>query len=342
MDPAKRQDLVRIANELVLKKCPFPVLPADLDVAPLARAVDQAALYLWKDKRLLLPNFHEHVKTVAVFSDYGGEAADAGVYTYSLLITAYDGLAAIFEELNRIRSAHGLNGPVKEIGFKGLGYGPLGRALPEILRCADATVGLLFVLIVPKGCASLFASPGPAEAVKILEAHGFGSWKPNVAEKLLRITHLTAYWVSALSIPMQSVFWMTDEDAIAANEGLHINAAKLLSRLLNSYSPHEFAKVGYGKSFDKRGEQHFNDLLGVADLAAGAIEAYFTEVGRHGENAKVKATTDEILKWLCHQGFGLKKCVWKAENVDGKVHLRGLEFHSKSGLDETGSIPLFL
>ena len=165
--------------------------------------------------------------------------------------------------------------------------------------------GLLFTLIIEKGAASLV--PHASETKEILEGlkqNGFGEWKPTVVEKLLRACHVSAYLVALLASKGQKVFWMTDHDAIAANERLAAYWLKLFGNLLSHYCREEPSFIGGGRPFDGKRLETL-DLLSSADMVAGCFEHYFTRTLDGHED--MKEEVGKVLRWLCHDGILLKK-----------------------------------
>ncbi len=49
----------------------------------------------------------------------------------------------------------------------------------------------------------------------MLEAEEIGHWKPEIAEKALRVTHFVSFLTALLAHDGQKIFWMTDNDAMA-------------------------------------------------------------------------------------------------------------------------------
>lgn len=114
------------------------------------------------------------------------------------------------------------------------------RALPDYLKAADYLLhGFLLTIVVDKKLTTLF---GPnekgtlSELTTVPEAAGLGSWKPDSAEKLLRVVHSVAFLVGLLAESGQKIFWMSDNDTICANEDIHRRALELFSRAVSLYT----------------------------------------------------------------------------------------------------------
>lgn len=77
-----------------------------------------------------------------------------------------------------------------------------------------------------------------------------------------------------LSKDEQKIFWMTDHDSIAECDNMH--ASKIVSSLLPDYGRKEYGLFGFATPFAERSLMHL-DALSITDLAAGAIQNYFTQ-----------------------------------------------------------------
>ena len=243
-------DVVKFANEVVLKQPPLPVL-ADSDNSPVfLRLLDDGLQRAFAKNELMLPNLHQHVETVAVFSDYAG---DQGRFrTYSFLIVGWDALHYCLEQFVALRARHRLDDPYKEIAYKTMAYGNQQRALDDILSAAELAPGLLFTLAVADDVQSILAENSKAshtEFARLLELEGLGGWKPPITERLLRVVHTISYLVALLARSGQKVFWMTDNDAIAPNAQKTESLGKLLGRILRFYAKVEYGTIGYALPF---------------------------------------------------------------------------------------------
>ena len=213
-------DIGEFANEMVLKKPPIPLLVNVQGAPGFIQIIEDMLLKAKKGRRLLLPNLHI-TESVAVFSDYSGEDPKARFATYSFIFVSWNALYFYLEKQKEIRERYGLNEPYKEIAFKSLGYSPLRKASPELLKAAESIPGLLFTMVVDKSITSIIGEnnrDGLKKITAILKDHNLGEWKDETAEKLMRIVHTVAYWLVVLTKEDQKVFWMTDDDSIAANK----------------------------------------------------------------------------------------------------------------------------
>lgn len=256
-----------------------------------------------------LPDFSED-QWIAVMSDFGGEHKEGRFNTYTFLIFAKD-KGALFEEgVAEIRQRHGIN-PDSEFEYKKLYGGAKKRALPELLDLADTSIhGALVTLAIDKSVESVFGqkrSQAYAYIRRELEALGLGTWKGAVGEKALRVCHALSALLSVMTHEGQDLFWYCDIDAIneGGNGARMKNLGNIFAHTLAMYCPHEFNKLGFGRSFEEK--SWFDDYLSIADLATGTIQdlltAYTEESGITGsEEEKIM-----LLKWIARPAEHLAK-----------------------------------
>lgn len=299
-------DVVRLAAAATLKAPPFDAIPSPHEWPILVRAINDRLRAMRADRQLLLPNLHDS-GTIAVFSDYGGDEADSAYLSYSFVFVNYDLVFVPLKELADLRAKH--HAPM-EMSFKRLGNtGQLTRMLPEWLGVGDGIHGLLFTLLVDKDLDSVVMRDSRRERDRMaveLASHGFGAWKPETAERLIRIVHVIGYLSALLSRPDHQVWWMTDKDPIAANDEKTEGMKKLLGNVLSKYRPDPYKKSGFALPWDSVDDPNidFRDILSYADLAAGALANGLTA---HRRKTKPKPKSESILEFLSNQSIWLRK-----------------------------------
>jgi len=275
-----------------------------------------------------LPDFSED-KRIFVMSDYGGEHETAAYNTYAFLISSVDKLSVSKHESNTLRDTYHLSSPFKEFAYKDLGYGPIRDSLGEYLRIADTCVhGVLVTISVERCIPSLF---GPEKRsarqgiVDLLLSNNLGKWKPNEAEKLLRVCHAIAMFLALLTHSGQKFLWMSDEEAITQDGGGRTfeNTQQVVLHALRMYTDNEYEIYGFAKPFEK--EPFTSDLLSLADFAAGAIQDVLQSLKT--DDVKDNMGKRQIIRWLGTSSPFLSKLnlIFKMDGgkmVCGKVALR--------------------
>jgi hypothetical protein len=323
--------LLDLARSLVLKSPNLDILrPEQIGEYPvLVQLIEQQLKKYDAARKLMLPDLSfVGNQTVGIFSDYSGEGSGS-YHAYSFLVCAWNAVGLFQEQAKELRKTYSLGD--KEIEFKDLRMGSMRNALPSYLSLLDKYVpGFLFTLVVDKRLRSLFGPSARStlkNLAKIVEDEGLGRRAGDDAEKLLRIVHTSAYLAALLGREGQKLFWMTDHDAICANQVLHEQALALLQRAVGIYSKYQFALIGGARPFEEKSTD-FLDLLSAADLTAGAIGQYMSNRDSMGaEEATVKDGGEQVLLWLGHDGLALKKFSLVMRPGDnGIIHSGTIEF----------------
>jgi len=256
-----------------------------------------------------LPDFSED-KGIFILSDFGGEHKGANFSTYSFLICSADKRSVFEKEAVSIRKKYKLNDPWKELGYKDLRYGPIKRALGDILEIADALIhGLLLTVSIDKNIESLFGldkKGAHSEIIGLFQEKKLGLWKGNEAEKVLRVCHPIALFLSILAESGQKFLWLCDHDSIneeGKGRGFS-DTQKILGYTLSMYSDNQYEILGFAKPF--RGDAGTSDLLSLADFSAGAIQEVLQSEFT-GKDVQVSEEKGKIVKWMGTDSQFLKK-----------------------------------
>ncbi|MGF6996327.1 hypothetical protein [Paraburkholderia sp. GAS32] len=343
MQPPK--ELIEYANRVTLHNPDLQIVSQSEDYPWFIREFQRQLQVLEARKELLLPNLRDNNESVAIFSDYGGESSDSKYNTYSFLICAWNQLALFHREMDKLRLEAGLSNPLKEISFKDFRYGPIKRSLDKYLsNLSNLVNGYLLTVVVEKTVGSVYGTDRKAThkfITKTLAENGFGDWKYDVAEKMMRITHFSAYLAAFLSGPGQKIFWMTDHDSIASTGEKFQSALSLFDRLLRHYSKHEFSLVGGAVPFEEKSPQ-FLDLLSAPDIVAGSVEHYLTRAYGGNEEPLVKEGADKVLGWLTGQGIGLKRHTMIIRTQDNGIVGGTLKFDLKETDPNAIFVPILM
>jgi hypothetical protein len=165
----------------------------------------------------------------------------------------------------------------RTMGFKSMNDRIRQRAFFPFLSAADHLEGLCVSVAVDRRIKRLISGPDT------LQKWGGrdwlrSSWKPEVFEQLMRVTHFIAAMVAGLSKPNQNVTWYTDDDAIIPNDDHARDTGAIFTKLLQTYSPHTVGSVEIGRTSLDDEDCLLEDLSSLADLAAGSTAEYLTDV----------------------------------------------------------------
>jgi hypothetical protein len=213
--------------------------------------------------------------TLIVVADFSGQSAGHKFETYSFLFFDPEINQDYFARQRRFRSS-GLIGR-RRMSFKALNDKVRRQALIRFLTMANHIRGCIVTFAISKNSESLFRSGGAVPAEDLLL-----SWKPKVKEQALRISHLSAYFAAAFSLPNQNLVLLTDEDAIASNAAQLKQLTDVFCRILSHYLPHNLRHVRCGTSRSDDDGLALEDLLAVSDLVAGATSEICTGFSNQG------------------------------------------------------------
>ncbi|MBN2443078.1 MAG: hypothetical protein JXJ04_17090 [Spirochaetales bacterium] len=312
------------------------------DYSPLIKVIDLALKKKLEEATLNLPEIRTcGNETVAIFSDYGGESADSKYQSYSLVAFGYNHSYGLFEQVEEIRKKHKLN--KAEIAYKQFGYGPIQRALPDYLKAVDFFVfGLLLNIIIDKNCGSFFSITNKVdkEIIELLKSENLGSWKPKIAEKLLRVIHISSYLIALLSKNNQKIFWMSDNDAIVANQEKHLQSLTLMQRILPLYTDNKFEMIGGAIPFVENGIGYL-DFLSIADISAGAIERSFS-LRKEDNSVDLSDSAENVLSWLGKDGTGMRKITLLIQKQKNRLFANEVVFNTVNRAGSKKSITINL
>jgi hypothetical protein len=269
-----------------------------------------------------LPDFSDDQR-IFVMSDFGGEHPGALFNTYSFLILAQDKIGPFQEAMAALRARHGLGEQYREFAYKRLTSDGRSRALPEFLDIVDRLIhGAVITIAIDHSISTVFGmSKHQAHTAMMqqLADQGFGQWKGGDAEKVCRVCHALAIFVSLLTHTGQKLLWYCDNDAINVDGKVHTFAhtQDLFAKTLAMYSSNIFEIFGFAKSFVEK--SHLDDLLSVADFAAGVVQDIL-QGHATGLNIPGGEEKEAVMKWMAASSPFLSKIgIQITRMADGEV-----------------------
>lgn len=290
----------------VRKSGPFRITPVEGGPHFLAALLSNALAQIEE-----LPDFSDD-RAIFCMTDFGGEHKGALNNTYSFLIVSQSKLGPFSEEMQNLRVRRNLLSPYQEFSYKDVEPGPKGRALPEFFDVVDGLLhGVVLTIAVDKRVGSFFGEPRKvaySNIVRDLAELGMGTWKGPEAEKVLRVSNMLAAVLSVLASPGHKMLWYCDNDAINANgkKRTFEHTQKIFTLALGTYIGSQFEMVGFAKPFD--GKSHLDDLLSVADMAAGVVSDI---LDGHARNNEIEGKDEKVhvIKWIGQSSAYLSKVV---------------------------------
>lgn len=262
-----------------------------------------------------LPDFSEDSK-IGIMSDFGGEHEGSTVLTYSFLIYAHNKIGPFESSVGELRRRHQIEDPYHEFEYKKLKHGPRQRAIPDFLKIVDNFVhGVIVTVAIDKKVVTVFDGNTPVWVSDQIAALGFGKWKPNEAEKVMRICHAAAAFLSVLTSEGQRVLWYCDDDSIHQNGHGHTadDTRQMSLKALGMYCAHQFDAIGTGVSF--KDKSFLDDLLSVADLKAGIVSDLLTAQALEADNIPGGIGKQQVMRWVGTQSSHLTKLTIQVEKM---------------------------
>jgi len=215
----------------------------------------------------------------------------------------------------------------RRMSFKKLNDSHKRNSLIPFLDAANCIDGLLINFLLNKKLKGLVTYQGVLDKWK--EKLGLKwKWSENQFTKMFETAHFASILIGALGKDNQEIYWISDQDEIFANPIKHQDVSTILSGLGNIYIQHNPSKLGVGTSEMDPGDRAEEDLIAVADLAAGAMVDFVNNCDNSPnwkknsgtiviENSKDKS--NDIISWLSDTNSRLKKVniVFDESNISG-------------------------
>lgn len=283
----------------------------------------------------LLPDIRKG-DTIFISSDYGGQHSLARYETYTFVLADIENCIT-WEKLRRDWRREFLSDG-RRLSYKNLNDKRCRKALKPFLYTTNFIPGIVATILIDKKIQTIFE---PVEYVEMEESplKNYSNWKRPVFEKLLRIIHFVSLFLSGLSRPYQNVIWITDEDEIVPNDQRLREATNLFAIISSNYLDHTLGHFRWGTTKLDSGERQLEDLVSIADLAAGSISTIFSIYSEQDTVPKseliippphnMPRKTKDIMDWFSDNTRILKRIVYAIEPIEGRagLNLKHIRFH---------------
>jgi hypothetical protein len=225
------------------------------------------------------------------------------------------------------------------MAFKALNDIQRREALVPFLHLADTIDGWLVTFAISKAGGSLFAPDDENDSSDQLVL-----WKPHIQERLMRVIHLSTFLLSGLSVEQQNIFWMIDQDAIAANTAQLTQLTNLVERVGSQTIGHNFGHLRCGTTQSDDGSRWLEDLASVCDLSCGSIGEVLTAMNGHHTALQAHVASfvprglswksRMITAWQAQEGQRLKRitCLLDLSTANSRMKVSTLKWHTVPGL----------
>lgn len=264
---------------------------------------------------------------IYVASDYGG-AHNASLFeTVSVLYLDMQASSEWEYRRRAVRKRYLSDG--RRMAFKKLNDSKRQDALVPFLDAANRITGLLLTLAVRKSIQNLCSDEElfaySKKQLSLDNGMNYASF-----ERMLRIVNLVAMLSGGLSKHGQSIYWISDEDALFANDRRSQDLKKILDRWSGHYVAHPLGEVGVGTTMIDEGDRTDEDLNAIPDLAAGAVAEVTTALAQACGGTipikievpfdhKLSPKTELIYSWIEDDKYSLQRAVIVIE----KQHPKG-------------------
>jgi hypothetical protein len=269
--------------------------------------------------------------TLFLGSDYGGEHKGAHFETLSFILIDLQYIWLWDELRTKLRKT--LLPQRRRMAFKSLNDQARRRALVPFLRYANTLPGLLFTFALDQGAIDLLSWRPSSNSD--LPFGPLSNWRLSSLQKLSRVAQLGATLVAGMSAPGQNLIWISDDDNIVPNRQKLIEATRVVGRYIDAILPHMMGHLRFGSAGTvDRGDQQTEDLVALADLAAGAVSEILTE---HRKDLRTAASaglllrggllsdkTRLILAWLAENDHPLRKTLILIEGTHRATEVKAV------------------
>ena len=281
------------------------------------------------DGRDLLPDLR-NCRSIFVASDYSGDHNTADFQILSFLIGDDQSLPEWDMARITVRKDYLQN---REMSYKQLNDKIRARALLPFLMAAKAISGLSITVAIHKKVASLFSIKRLNLSELGLEK--YSHWDISILEKLFRVANFIGFFIAGLSRSSQHIHWITDEDAIVANEKYMAEAKEVCDIALRFYLEYYKSTLSCETTAFDNSTMQIKDLVAIPDLIAGALSETVTQMYTNKSMPidkkvvplpdPIRPKNNEIISWFADQHHSLKRflCVipprsspWKTQLID--------------------------
>lgn len=304
------------------------------------KGFSESIVKMENEATILLPDIRQG-STIFVGSDYSGQHNLARYESYTLLLADLENCGIWEARRQQVRQRYLSDG--RRISYKDLRDKLRQHALLPFLTAANSIPGLLVTILVNKKIDSLFEKEGRLDMDRS-DLKEYRHWERGVFEKLLRVLHFVSFFVSGLSRPYQDVLWITDEDEIMANSARLKEVSEMFLRLCSHYLKHNLRHARIGTTKSDTGKRDIEDIVAVADLAAGALCQLLTDYQTLDWDLSsglilpppkmLPPKAKAIMDWLAENGQPLKRLVFVIDEIEqdgSRLKLRHIMFHGVPG-----------
>ena len=279
-----------------------------------------------------------NAKKLVIASDYGGDHGDASHTTVCFLIASAASVADWTCSQKIVRSTY--LGDGRRLSYKGLNDKHKRLALAPFLAAANRLNGVVVTFLIDKRLISLFQAVGKLDK-NDPDLLNLPTWKSSSVERMFRITHIASLLLRGLSGIHQDVLWVTDEDAIVANESRLRQFVSAFGNVASHYLSHDLGHIRVATTASDNGTRDVEDLVAISDIVAGALTDVLADFAVRGGFASIgltmpdtkttKAKARKVMDWFSDDRHPLRRVVCVVDQgTTAKYRVSCVRFHGSS------------
>lgn len=210
-------------------------------------------------------------QAVLIASDYSGQHPKSRFVTYAFIVT--NELNWDWDRARSLFRKHCIPDN-RRLSFKSFGKTNNLMALAHFLDITKLMTGRLLVFAFEKQLLSQMPSIRPDNTAFTLEAR----WKPLALEEATRKALLVALLADRYVPEKQSMTWISDEDPSLGNALMWLDVQRMAATLSGVFSATERGWFGMGTTGQDCKHMYREDLVSVADFAAGMVAEISTHL----------------------------------------------------------------
>lgn len=210
-------------------------------------------------------------------SDYAGSVPRSNYLSYSFILVDAD-LSPLYPANQRqVRRTFLPDG--RRMSFKRLGDRHRASALIPFLDSAETLFGVCLAVLVHKG---IEFTTTTNKTLQMWQDLGMltGKWTIHAFEQMARTVSFASVLVSECTRPGQHLTWITDQDAMVANDDRLTDVMELAARMIGLYVSFSLGEFAMNTAAVYPGERSFEDFVAIPDLVAGAFAEIVTSWSR--------------------------------------------------------------
>ena len=249
--------------------------PAPEHAELLATAIGKGLEMLENEQGAIFPNLRE-TRGLGLACDFSGQHQESAFNTYSFLLFDLERQQEWDQARQRVRSE--LIQDSRRFSYKNLRDNVQWHALEPFLDAAGQLPGLLVNVIAHKGFPLDFVFEAGFNIARFEDTSRFNDWPVMTVAKAAWVVHIAALLVAGFAAPDQHLLWFIDQDELVENQPRVDTLSSSFQDVASDYLSFNLGSFVIITAAADPGHRKIEDVLSIADLAAGAWSDMFNTV----------------------------------------------------------------